>query len=343
MIIYSLRIRALAALILLGVCVCGCTRSAEVQQETVTVIDQLGRTVEVPRRIDRIAALHHFGGKIVYALRQQDKLVDQSLYSMEAQAMERVDERFAALPKLLDGREISVEQMVSLKPQIAFVYASFDRAEMKQLTNAGISVVAVRGETLKESFDAVNLVARVLGCQDAADVYVKDCTALLSLVAQRLKNIPPDRKARVMFAGPKSIYSVATGEMLQTEILELAGAANVAKGLKGFWTDVSPEQVALWNPDVIFIGSSLQTYGMDEVVRNSQFATVAAIRNNRVYTFPSNIGWWDYPAPHCVLGVLWTAGTLYPERFADVDIVKTADEFYAKYLGYSFTSMGGKL
>ena len=45
-----------------------------------------------------------------------------------------------------------------------------------------------------------------------------------------------------------------------------AGAENVASGLKGFWCDVSPEQVALWNPDVIFLGSSKDTYDVDKVL-----------------------------------------------------------------------------
>ena len=47
--------------------------------------------------------------------------------------------------------------------------------------------------------------------------------------------------------------------------------------------------------------------------------------------------------PHCILGLVWAAKTLYPERFHDVDMVKVADEFYRKYLGYSFKAMGGKL
>lgn len=339
------RTRVLIALVVLGAAMYffGCSRPSEKHEMSITIIDQLGRTVEVPRNIDRIAALHHFGGKIVYALKQQDKLVDQSLYSREAQAMESVDKNFAALPKLLDGHNISIEQMVSLRPQIAFVYASFDRSEIEQLTNAGICVVAVRGETLKESFEAVNLMAQTLDCKDAADAYLRDCTSLLAYVEQRLRDIPPDERVKVMFTGPKSIYSVATGEMLQTEILELAGAINVAKGLNGFWADVSPEQVALWNPDVIFLGSSLQTYRIDEVIANSQFETVTAIRQNQVYVFPSNIGWWDYPAPHCVLGVLWSAKTLYPEKFLDTDLVNIVDEFYTEYLGHSFTSMGGRL
>jgi len=321
----------------------GCARPSEKQPDSFTITDQLGRTVEVPHKIERIAALHHFGGKIVYALRQQDKLVDQSLYWKEAQAMAQVDAKFAALPVVLDGQEISAEQMLALQPQIAFVYASFGRSEMEQFTNAGISVVAVEGETIAESFEAVRLMAQVLDCKEEADAYLDECTRLLGYVEQRLKDIPAGKRVKVMFTGPKGIYSVATGEMIQAEIMKLAGAINVAGDVKGYWANVSPEQVALWNPDVILLGSALEACDIDEVLANSQFRTVSAIRHKRVYVFPSNVGWWDYPAPHCVLGVVWAAKTLYPEAFADADILKIADEFYTRYLGHSFTSMGGRL
>jgi iron complex transport system substrate-binding protein len=303
----------------------------------------LGRTVVVPRPIKKIAALHHFGGKIVFALGQQDKLVEQALYHKEGEALAAIDPQFAAKSKMLKGHAINIEELVSLRPDVAFVYASFDTSDMEQLENAGIRVVAVRGETLEESYQGVNLMAKVLGCENKSKEYLGDCEKLLNLVRDRLSDIPPEKRLRVMFAGPKSIYTAATGGMLQTEILEKAGAVNVAADLRGFWSEVSPEQVVAWNPDVIFLGSYLDTYGINHIFGNPQFETVKAIRERKVYPFPSNIGWWDYPAPHCVLGVVWAAKTLYPERFTDLDIRKIADDFYEKFMGHSFTTLGGKL
>jgi iron complex transport system substrate-binding protein len=323
----------------------GCGYRASQENEVITVTDQLGRTIEIPRHMTRIAALHHFGGKIVFALGQQSRLVEQSLYGKEAQALANVDPIFAAMPKTQaqTGHAINYESLIALRPQCAFVYASFNRSEMRQLEDAGIKVIAVRGETIEESFKAVRLVAKVLDCERKADEYIGDCQRLLSLVRDRIGDIPADKRLRVVFAGPKSVYTIATGEMLQNQMLERAGAINVGASLKGFWSDVSPEQLAAWNPDVIFIGSSLATYGLQEVLSNSQFNAIKAVQKRKVYVFPSNIGWWDYPAPQCVLGVLWTAKTLYPELFTDVDVLKIADEHYAKYVGHTFTSMGGKL
>lgn len=323
--------------------VSGCSGSTATDGDTITVVDQVGRTVTVPKNIRRIAALHHFGGKVVFALGQQDKLVDQALYHRENLAMAKINPSFAAKPKLISGHNLNNEQMVALKPDIAIAYASFDPADIEQLENAGVKVLAIRGETLEESYAGVRLVARVLGCEKRGEEYVAECERLFRLVKERTDRIPPEKRLKVMFVGPKNIYTAATGQMLQNTLLETAGGRNVAESLKGFWAAVSPEQIAAWNPDVIFLGSSLDSYGADSLFGDRQFITVSAVRNRRVYVFPSNIGWWDYPAPHCVLGMVWAAKTLYPDLFRDVDMKKIADGFYTRYLGYSFTAMGGKL
>lgn len=316
-----------------------CSQNTSSADKTVTFNDQTGRAVEVPRPITRISG----EGYIVYALQQQHKLVDRGMYGKEAESMARIDPEFAAKPIVLDVNKYNVETLTALKPQLVFANALFHKDNKDLMERAGLKVFATLGETLEESFQTVKLIADVLDCPDKAEAYLSDCRKLLGLVEKRIRDIKPGARLKVMFAGPKSVYSVASGQMLQTEIIERAGGRNVAHDLTGFWCDVSPEQVALWDPDVIFLGSSKNTYGADKVYASTQFDTVSAVQNKRVYAFPSNIGWWDWPAPHCVLGVLWAAKTMYPERFKDVDMLKIADDFYLKYRGHSFTELGGNL
>lgn len=322
-------------------CCSGCDFLKD-REQTVTVTDQLGRTVDLPARIEKICALHHFGGKIVYALKQQDRLVDTSIYGKEALALKAIDPEFAAKPAMLEGHSYNVEGLMKLGPQMAFVYASSNQAEMEIFSNAGIPVVAVKGETFEQSFDAIRLMASVLQCETEGDTYITACRDLIAMVRKRIEqqNRPP---IRVLFSGPKSIYSAATGSMLQTEILALSGAVNVARDLTGFWADISPEQIAVWDPEVVFLGSSLDSYGRDHIYGNPHFSTVTAIRNRQVYSFPSNVGWWDYPAPHCVLGVVWSAKTLYPDLFSDVDMMTIANRFYERFMGHTFEALGGML
>ncbi len=320
----------------------GCDFLSEKKFQTRTITDQLGRKVEIPRHPKKIAALHHFGGKIVYALNMQHLLVERSIYGREAKALEKIDPAFAALPDMLQGHSFNVEGIVSLNPELIFAYASMDTTEIGRFENAGIPVVAVKGETLEESYEAIRLISHVLDCKEKGETYIRACQDLVDLVQNRLKG-RVERPVRVMFAGPRSVYSVATGNMLQTKILELSGAVNVASSLKGFWADVSPEQIAKWNPEVIFLGSYLDVYGKDQILENPQFQTITAIKEKKIVSFPSNIGWWDYPAPHCVLGVVWSAKTLYPDLFADIDMVVVANAFYKQFNGHSFEELGGRI
>ncbi len=327
---------------LIILCVSGCNFTDKPTQATLTITDQLGRQVSVPKHPRHIAALHHFGGKIIYALNQQHLLVERGIYGREAMARNKIDPVFATLPNLIQGHGFNVEGLVSLNPEIIFSYASMNTSEIKQFENAGIPVVAVKDETFEESFEAIRLMAGILGCEEKGDAYITACKNLLDMVKNRLKG-HASSPIKVMFAGPKGIYSVATGNMLQTRILELSGAVNVAKELYGFWVDVSPEQIANWNPDVIFLGSYFNTDDREKIYANPQFATINAIKKRAIHPFPSNVGWWDYPAPHCVLGVVWSAKNLYPDLFLDIDMNEPANDFYKNFSGFSFEALGGQL
>lgn len=222
----------------------GCEKKTTLETETIPIMDQLGRTVALPKKIERIAATHHFGGLIVYALGQQEKLVEQALYGRAAMAMSKIDPAFAARPKLLQGRAMNVEELLAFRPQVVFVYSSLEKSELALLENAGLPVIAVEGETIEESFEAVELVAAILDCPDRGKKYLEDFRNLLRVVRARVSEIPESERMRALFAGPKSVYTVATGEMLQTRVLEAAGASNIAADLRGFWADISPEQLA---------------------------------------------------------------------------------------------------
>lgn len=319
----------------------GCDNFLSPGEQLVAFRDQEGHTVHIPRHLERISG----EGGIIYALGQQDKLVDRGIYyGPEGDAMARVDPMLAARPNLREGkRHMNYETLTALRPQVYFANSEFHKENKEQMERAGVTVFAIKCESIDESFKAVRLMGRVLNCDDKARAYLDDCRRLLKIAEDRTRDIPADKRLKVMFAGPKSVYTVATGEMIQTEIIRQAGGRNVAVGLKGFWADVSPEQVAGWDPDVIFLGSSWGTFGVEAVCRNPQFQTITAVKKRRVFAFPSNVGWWDFPPPHCVLGVVWAAKTLYPERFTDVDMLKLADDFYLKYRGHTFTALGGKL
>jgi iron complex transport system substrate-binding protein len=49
---------------------------------------------------------------------------------------------------------------------------------------------------------------------------------------------------------------------------------------------------------------------------------------------PSGISRWGHPSsPETPLAILWTAKTLYPDRFTDLDMTRECDHFYKEFFG----------
>lgn len=337
------------ALMLFVLCVStGCNKTAsapEKEPEKRIIVDQVGREVELPEKIERIATSHHFDTKLIYALGQGDKMTHKRISAQEGDAMERLDAAYASLPDLEapEFQKASAEALMVVKPEVVFSYAAFDTEEIEQYTNAGLTVVGVKGETLSDTYDAIQLIGEILDCKKEADDFEAYVKEKVNLVEGRAKDIKDNEKPKVLFTGPKSIYTVATGDMFQSEMIEMAGGINVSKELKGRWCEVSPEQIVAWNPDYIFLGSSFGTGTVEELLKDPALSTVNAIKNKNVLIFPCNIGWWDFPLPQSILGIMWIGKTVLPEKYEDIDMTKIADEYYERAFGYSFTEMGGKL
>ncbi|NMA04685.1 MAG: ABC transporter substrate-binding protein [Clostridiales bacterium] len=325
---------------------CGKTATApEDEPEKRFIVDQVGRKVELPEKIERVATSHHFDTKLIYALGQEDKMTHKRISAKEGEAMERLDATYAALPDLEapEYQKASAEALMVVKPQVVFSYAAFDTAEIEQYTNAGLTVVGVKGETLDDTYEAIQLMGDILDCKKQADDFETYVKEKVSTIEGRAKDVKDEGKPKVLFTGPKSIYTVATGDMFQSEMIEMAGGINVSKELKGRWCEVSPEQIVAWNPDYIFLGSSFGTGTVDDLLKDPALSTVNAIKNKNVFIFPSNIGWWNFPLPQSILGIMWIGKTVLPEKYEDIDMTEIADEYYNRAFGYSFTEMGGKL
>lgn len=338
----------LALMLIISCVLTGCGKPAVESEEKTTkrvVVDQVGRTVELPEKVERVVASHHFDTKLIYALGQGSKMAHKAIYAQEGEAMERLDATYAALPELKteSHKKATAEAIMVVKPDVVFSYAAFDQSDIEEYTNAGLTVVGVKGETLEETYEAMKLVGEILDCKEQADAFEAYIKGKVALIEDRAKDIKDEEKPKVLFTGPKSIYTVATGDMFQDKMIDMAGGINVSKELKGRWAEVSPEQIVAWNPDYIFLGSSFGTNTVEDLLKDPALSTVNAIKNKNVFIFPSNIGWWDFPLPQSILGTMWIGKTILPEKYEDIDITKVADEYYEKAFGYSFTAMGGKL
>jgi len=133
--------------------------------------------------------------------------------------------------------------------------------------------------------------------------------------------------------------------MYQSRLVEMAGGRPLGKDLKGGWVTVSAEQILKWDPEVILIPRYgwKDVKGPEAVKEDPRFKDVKAVKENKVWWFPSELTPWDWPTPQCPLGLIWLAKTLHPELFQNLDPLTEANKFYKEFYGHTFTELGGSL
>ena len=117
----------------------------EDNKETITVVDQLGRTVTIPKNVERIVCLHHHTLDIILELQQGDKLVGivDKWESLIGSYILKVYPNLENLPTPGGLNEINVEAIAELKPDVVFFAHQLPEEYIKKLDELGIPAVGI--------------------------------------------------------------------------------------------------------------------------------------------------------------------------------------------------------
>lgn len=314
------------------------------------VTDQIGRQVHIPDTVNRVVILQHQTLNIAVQLDAMDKVVgvlDEWKKQLGANYA-RLAPQLPNLPMPGGLTKVNIEELLKLKPDVVFVtnYAPADM--VKQIEDAGLSVVAISlldvppaeavklNPSVKDEPAAIDtgfatgvrLIADVLGRKEKGEEMIAATKKTRKLVADRLADIPEDKRVPVYMANP-DLTTYGRGKYTGL-MMERAGARNVANAVSGF-KQVTMEDVLTWNPAVIFVQERYPTL-VDEIKKADSWRTIDAVKNGRVYLMPEYAKAWGYPMPEAMaLGELWMAKELYPERFKDIDMQKEADAYYKEF------------
>ncbi len=320
------------------------------------VTDQIGRTVTIPDRVDRVVVLQHQTLNLLVQLNATDKIV-----GILANWKQQLGDNYATLvPELThkallgDLTHVDLEKLVALHPQVVFVTNYAPKEMIDQISAFGIPVLAIslrhddagqQGEinpnmqNEDQAYDlgikeGITLIGEVVNRQQQAKALISAAFAGRQIVTDRLKNIPEQQRVRAYMANPDlTTYGAGkyTGLMMAH-----AGALNVAaSSIQGF-RQVSMEQVVVWNPQVIFVQDRYPQV-VKEIQQNPLWRTIDAVKHHRVWLMPEYAKAWGYPMPEAIgLGELWMAKKLYPDKFRDIDMQQQANRWYQRFYRTSY-------
>ena len=307
----------------------------------VVVTDSSGRQVSIPGKVNRIACLYAFSGDMVTMLGKGQDIVAVVDGLKRDVLLNQINPQIKQASVPVTTSVINIEELLKAKPDLAFVSkdTAANESETNKLRTANIPYLVVDFNSLKEQENAILMIGQAIGEAGRARQYVDYYQASIERVQAKIKDIPLSNRIRVYHSVNEAARTDPPNS-LPTDWLHVAGAISVSananlKLVDGNKYFAGLEQIILWNPQVILANEP----GIPEyILSNSQWANIAAVKNKRVYQMPNGLSRWGHPGGmETPLAILWTAKTLYPDLFSDLDIDKEAKSFYQKCFNYSIT------
>lgn len=235
-----------------------------------------------------------------------------------------------------DVSPVNKETIIKMDPDL-IILPQFDW-EIKEKDYEGLNkrtfVCFPENESIDSVIDSLELLAKILNEENrAAEVKEKYYE-----IINEIKNISNkiENKPNVLFLGPR-IYSVASANMIQNQIIESAGAVSSAKKIQdtSHFSNVEPEVIINMNPEYIFI-PSYSEYNCEDIYSDPKLSNIKAIKDKKVFKFPSNLDPWDTPTCSAALGIAWAAYKIHPDLYPKEKLIQATIQFYELMYNHKF-------
>ncbi|NLY73425.1 MAG: ABC transporter substrate-binding protein [Tissierellia bacterium] len=309
---------------------------------TLEIVDMVGRTVVLESPAERVFGTIPTGTILLYTV-NPDKLIGWN-YELSSGEKAYIDEKYHNLPNLGGaGKDaINAEELLKMDPDLIIMMEEIEDNTTKladELEAQYKKPVLVLDPALDKMDESYLVLGKALGEEEKTQELAEFCRRALDAVKENLDKIEE----------PKTVYYAEgdTGLMTEpegswhSEIIGMVGGINAADATvikdQGK-TEVSLEQLLLWNPDVIISWGDARGGYYSGILEDDAWSSIKAVEEGEVYEIPNNpFNWFDRPpSSNRILGIRWMANLLYPELY-DYDIREEIVEFYDKFYHYEFT------
>ncbi|MBE5797606.1 MAG: ABC transporter substrate-binding protein [Clostridiales bacterium] len=323
--------RILSLMLAIALMLCA---TAALAEYPLTVTDQAGREVTIEKAPEKLVSGYYISTSALIALGLEDQLV-----GVEAKANKRAIYRLSApelidLPSVGSAKEFDLEGCAALEPDLVILPLKLKNAA-QTLESLGIDVLLVNPEDQELLNGMIDLIAAATGATEKAQQLHAFTAVQEAALAAKLVEV---ERPTVYLAGNSSMLSTAGDAMYQSDMIRLAGGANVAAEITdSYWVQVSYEQLLAWDPAYIVLASDA-TYTVEDVLNDPNLADCSAVVNGRVFQLPGKAEAWDSPVPSSILGAVWLAGVLHPEQFSAEACEALINEYYETFYGFTYSA-----
>lgn len=239
------------------------------------VTDDLGRTVTIPAKLDRVVSLAPSLTEMIFAAGAGDRLVGVTTFcNYPAEAL--------SVRKVGDTQTPNIESIIALKPQVVFVSTASQLEAFKAtLEDNGVQVFVTNANSFEDVLKNLRQIGELFGTEEEAGKVIEKLNSRVDVVRQKVAGKTPVRVFVQISREP--LFTVGKQSFL-TEIVRTAGGESVTSAVETAYPKLSKETALAMDPDVIILSASDDNRDANEVFKNSK-----AVKNRRVFSVDADI------------------------------------------------------
>ena len=245
----------------------------------ITVRDDDGAPVTVQAPARRVVALAPHVTEMLFAAGGGERIVGAVSYSDYPEAAKR-------LPNVGDNRQIDLERVIALKPDLLVVWLhGVSERQIDALRQLGIPIFHSEPKTLAAIPDNLLRLGQLMGTDSVARPAAAELRRSLAALTAQYAQRPP---VRVFYqVWDKPLYTL-NGEHIVSDAIRLCGGENVFAKLKVTAPMVSPEGVLQEDPEAV-VGSVEKNPAAGGVEMWRQYGSLKAVRNGNLFALDGNL------------------------------------------------------
>ena len=314
-------------------------------EEQIMLTDGLGRDVVIDAPVERIVVAGRANLFLVNAVYLFPEAADR------VQALAQTDQGLGDFYPYLDpdypekrrmSNSAGVEEIISLSPDLVILKDSSYQDTGPQLERLQVPVLTLGLESYEAYIDDIRLLGRVFDNPERAEEVTALLTGMVETVRQTSAEAA-DRPRVLMLSSAaregSTVYQVPPADWIQTFMTETAGGIPVWSAFhqSGGWRSVNFEQIAQWDPDMIFLISYSRpvSQAVDVIEASPQWQELRAYTSGSVLPFPGDYHSWAQADIRWFLGLQWLAAQLHPQQYSRIDMQQEVIDFYGSLYGIS--------
>lgn len=257
----------------------------------IAVIDDDGQTVTLQKPATRIISLSPAITEMIFAAGGGDRLVGVIKYSDYPEAAKRI-------PVIGDSRELDLERVITLKPDLFVVWKKGSSAKkIEQLRKLRIPMYFLDEHKLSDIAGNIRQLGHLLGTEQQANKIANDLQKQFTSLANQYTHLSPVRLFYQVWSNP--LYTL-NGQQIVSDAIRLCGGANVFANQKMVATNVSIESVLEKNPEAI-VGAKDQNASVNGVEMWKRYPNMTAVKQHNLFEIDGNLI--NRAGPRMVVGV----------------------------------------